>query len=240
MENIFKMVKPNWDFIPNVQAFTILAKSVGDKIVTFSSDSEAAILYRRKIEELIMPIKPIHWLKQIHSDIIISLPNSTVVEADGSFTKDPGIICAVRTADCLPIVFSNAQGTMVGIVHAGWKGLYKDIIYRFIEKFEETPNNIYAWIGPGISQISYEVGQEVKDLFIQKDTKFRSDFKEGKAGRFHADLYQIAKYQLMDCGLQLQNISGAIWDTFTDSSLHSARRDGEKSGRMATIIYIKS
>jgi len=237
--NDFESIGPNWNEIPKVKAFTTLAKSETNQFITFAGESEKSKLSKKYLEEFISPKKPIHWLKQEHNNVVLELPNENTTEADGAMTSETGIVCAVRTADCLPIVFCNSNGSKVGIVHAGWKGLERDIISNFIKKFKINSLNILAWIGPGISMKSYEVGNEVYEVFIKKDLVYKSAFEQTSKDKFHLDISKVAKIQLLSAGLVPENISGAEWDTFTDLRFHSSRRDGSNSGRMATVVWIE-
>jgi len=238
MNDYFKIIGPEWPEISNVNAFTILSNSKLGEPVFFNGESEIANENRNKLEMYIKPKIPIHWIKQIHSNKIIELPASNDIEADGSFTNVPGIVCAVKTADCLPIVFTNSKCTKVGIVHAGWRGLYNEIIGNMIAKLNEPIKDLLVWIGPGISSESYEVGSEIYDKFTNLDINFGSAFTKKINGKYQADLYMIAKIQLINLGVKTSQISGAKWDTFSNLDLHSSRRDGERSGRMATVVWI--
>lgn len=237
--DFFNIIEPNWPKIPNVKAMTVLGISKTGDFVSFAGEFENVYRDKLKIETNINPVKPIHWLKQVHDNKIIELPYASENEADGAFTNEPGVVCAVRTADCLPIVFANLKGTRVGVAHAGWRGLEKNIISSMLQKFSDCINDTFVWIGPGIAQENYEVGPEVREAFIRTDLKFDTAFKKGNGDRFFADVYEIAKIQLLRLGIKPENISGAEWDTFSNNELHSSRRDGKHSGRMATLVWIQ-
>lgn len=237
MENPFNTLSPDWKQIPNVKAYTILATSPRYEKVTFSGDSEPALKSKEYLAQW-TGINTIHWLRQVHDDVVLELPFSTENTADGEITSKPGVICAVRTADCLPVVFSTITGKRVGVAHAGWRGLNKGILFRAIEALHEKPENILAWIGPAIAQNSYEVGAEMRSAFIETDPKTDPFFKPGKGDRYFADLAGIARFQMESTGIPSTNISGGAWDTFASNEFHSFRRDGELSGRMVTIVWI--
>jgi len=239
MKSKFKTIGPSWAHIPKVRAITVLAKSDDIDFVSFAGNFDSTSFCKQSIEEFINPKVPIHWLKQVHGNLVLKLPDDAAVEADAAFTNTSKVVCAVRTADCLPIVFSNMNGSKVGIVHAGWRGLEKGIIEKLLLRFDEVPENILVWIGPGIAQKSYEVGPEVEEAFTKISDAYKVAFMPSKDNRFLADLYKIAKIQLQNLGINLNNVSGAEWDTYTDLDLHSSRRNGKLSGRMATLVWIE-
>jgi YfiH family protein len=236
-ETIFKTLSPDWPQISNVKAYTILATSPNDEKITFSGNDEAAL----RSKELLLQwtgIDTIHWLYQVHDDMVLELPDTSGNTADGAITSVSGVICAVRTADCLPVVFTTASGSRVAVAHAGWKGLRKGILLKTIATLNEKPETIFAWIGPAIAQNSYEVGPELRDAFMETDPMLARFFKQGEGDRYFADLAGIARFQMESVGVPSQQITGGEWDSFTDSRFHSYRRDGDNSGRMLTLVWI--
>lgn len=240
MNNYFKTIGPNWSHIPNVSAYTILARSNSNNLVYFNGSSLISEESKKRLEDWISPKTKIHWIKQVHGNKVIELPQSNEIEVDGTFTSAPGVVCAVRTADCLPIVFTNSLGTKVGIVHAGWRGLHKEIIKEMVHKLSVPLDSIYVWIGPAIAKESYEVGIEVYNNFVYLNPEYKDAFTNNDKGKFQADLYLIAKKQLINLGINQLHISGGNEDTYTNLDFHSSRRDGDISGRMATVVWIKS
>jgi len=237
MENPFNILSPDWKHIPNVRACTILAVSPGGERITFSGDNEPALKSKEYLAQW-TGLPGIHWLHQVHGDTVLELPGSPENTADGQITSKPEVICAVRTADCLPVVFATIAGKRVAVAHAGWRGLNKGILLRTIEALHENPKNKVAWIGPAIAQNSYETGPEVRSAFIETDPGANPFFKPGKGDRYFADLAGIARFQMESRGIPSHHISGGIWDTFTGNEFHSFRRDGEHSGRMVTIVWM--
>ncbi len=223
MNEYFKTLSPNWN-IPNVKAFTILAFSKRNNPVTFAKDSPDSKFCKQQLEEIIKPDYPIVWLKQIHSNRVIELPISDTYEADGTFTTKKRVVCAIISADCLPIVFSSYDGRSVGIVHAGWKGLAKNIISNIVNMFGTKSDKIIVWIGPGISQASYSVEPEIREEFIKLLPIYKNAFSLEDNGKYLMDLYNIARIQLELLGIKSKNIYGAKWDTFSDYRFHSARK----------------
>ena len=185
-----------------------------------------------------LPSTPV-WINQVHSNISVDADSvSSVIEADASYSKKIGTVCAVLTADCLPIFVSNKQGTVVGIAHAGWRGLVDGIIESLIESFDSNSEDLIVHLGPAISQLSYEVGLDVKSQYISKNKSFEGCFNF-ENNKYYLDLYGVAKVVLKSYGITL--ISGGDRCTHKEEAEYfSYRRDGELSGRMAHLIWMES
>jgi len=180
------------------------------------------------------------WLNQIHSDKVEELPSKKKLNCDASYTYKEKVVCAVRTADCLPIFLTNFDGSFVALIHAGWKGLLNGVIEKTIDKINSS-SEIIVWLGPCISQESFEVGNDVYSLFINKDSNTKKAFKLLK-NRYYLDLAGAARLKLNH--LNIDNISGAgvteDFCTFRDQKIFfSYRRDGN-TGRMASLLWIDS
>jgi len=240
MTTFFTTLSPDWN-IPNIKAYTVLAKGLDSSIVSFSHQNLFSIECRQKLEELVKPTYPINWLWQVHGNRIVELPvqSDVLIEADGGYTTNKRTVCAVITADCLPIVFSNQSGTQVGVVHAGRKGLQKDIILEMIKTFKDSIEEINVWLGPGIAAGSYPVSSEIREEVLAISLAYEKVFTKVEDGHYLMDLYEVAKMQLLSQGILKSRISGAEWNTFTDMRFHSARRDKDLSGRMATVVWIE-
>ena len=184
-----------------------------------------------------LPSNPV-WINQTHSSICVdaSLPKK-IVEADASFTLIPGVVCAILTADCLPVFVSKKDGSMVGIAHAGWKGLIAGVIESLIESFNCNGEDLVVHLGPAISLNSFEVGKEIRDLYLSKNKMFNQSFSYND-DKYYLDLYGAAKIILESFNITL--ISGGNRCTVKESGeFFSYRRDGVYSGRMAHLIWIK-
>jgi len=145
------------------------------------------------------------------------------------------VVCAVMTADCLPIFACDTLGTQVGVAHAGWKGIVNGVIESFVDQFESS--DLLVHFGPAISQIAFEVGKEIYQQFIDKDAKLDQAFIV-KDRKYQLDIYQAAR--IVFNGLGVKSISGGDECTYTEQDKYfSYRRDGAKSGRMINLIYIK-
>ena len=203
------------------------------------NDSQDNVLENRKIlrDRFDLPSEPV-WMNQTHSSICIDAPlTNAIIEADASYTSRVGVVSAIMTADCLPVFVSKKNGTMVGIAHAGWRGLISGVIENLISSFNSDGDNLVVHLGPAISKNSFEVGDEVMRLFLAKNINFERSFTI-KNNTNYLDLYDAAKVILE--GFQIKSISGGDRCTFQESSdFFSYRRDGDDSGRMAHLIWIK-
>jgi len=202
------------------------------------NDSQDNVLENRKIlrDHFDLPSEPA-WINQTHSSICIdaSLRN-TIIEADASYTSRVGVVSAIMTADCLPVFVSKKNGTMVGIAHAGWRGLISGVIENLISAFNSDGDNLLVHLGPAISKDFFEVGDEVMRLFLAKNINFERCFSI-KNNKNYLDLYDAARVILE--GLQINSISGGDRCTFQESNnFFSYRRDGINSGRMAHLIWM--
>ena len=183
-----------------------------------------------------LPSEPI-WINQTHSSICIDATSiNTIIEADASYTSKVGVVCGIMTADCLPVFVSKIDGTMVGIAHAGWKGLIMGVIENLIRSFNCNGNDLVIHLGPAISVNSFEVGEEVKELYLSKNVNFERSFSFHNH-KHYLDLYDAARVILE--GLNITSVSGGDRCTFKESEyFFSYRREGINSGRMAHLIWI--
>ena len=184
-----------------------------------------------------LPSDPV-WINQIHSSKCVnaSLIKSNV-DADASFTKDLGVVCAVLTADCLPVFISTRDGLMVGVAHAGWRGLISGVIENLINSFDSSGDDLVVHLGPAISMRSLEVGEEIKDIYLSKNIAFVRSFSIHN-NKHYLDLYDAAKIILER--FKISSISGGDRCTFKEANhFFSYRRDGINSGRMAHLIWMQ-
>ena len=185
-----------------------------------------------------LPSSPV-WINQIHSNVSVNADSiCSIVNADASYSKNPGTVCAVLTADCLPVFVTNKNGTMVGVAHAGWRGLVDGVIESLIESFECKKEDLIVHLGPAISQLSYEVGEDVKLKYVAKNKNFKNCFTF-ISDKYYLDLYDAARLVLKS--LSVSSISGGNKCTYMkEDQYFSYRRDGYQSGRMAHLIWIES
>lgn len=199
-------------------------------------DPQSVADNRRQLRNLVdLPNEP-NWLQQVHGTVVVTAP-CTAAEpaADACIATSPGTVCAVLTADCLPVLFASADGQAVAAAHAGWRGLSAGILEATVEAFECSPDELIAWLGPAISQSAFEVGDEVREQFVARDAGAAAAFAANAAGRWQADLYSLARLRLKNCGVTA--IFGGDGCTFSDDADYfSYRRDGQ-CGRMASLIF---
>lgn len=235
-------ITPDWPVLDNVHAATTLrtgglsqstyhsfnlAQHVGD-------DADRVADNRGIIAEMLqLPAEPF-WLTQVHGNKVIRAErNPAQEEADASFTDHAGVVCSILTADCLPILLCNKQGTRIAAAHAGWRGLLAGIIDRTVDKFQGQ--EILVWLGPAIGPKSFAVGADVYDSFANKSVKYRAAFSQCKKAKWLADIYHLAEINLLELGVR--EIYGGQYCTYSDAErFYSYRRDGE-TGRMATLIW---
>jgi YfiH family protein len=202
------------------------------------NDNPDRVLENRKIlkKKYDLPSEP-QWISQVHSSKCIDAANiDSIIEADASFTSKVGVVCAIMTADCLPVFISNKDGTKVGLAHAGWRGLISGVIENLIKSFNSDGDNLLVHLGPAISKESFEVGEEVRRLYLAENNNFERSFMT-KNNKIFLDLYDAARV-ILD-GFQIESISGGDRCTFRESSdFFSYRRDGINSGRMAHLIWM--
>ncbi len=189
---------------------------------------------RRRIRELCrLPAEP-QWLQQVHGTAVASMPNPQQnPEADAAVTDEAGVVCAVLTADCLPVLFARTDGAAVGAAHAGWRGLLAGVLEAAVAPLGQ-PEELLAWFGPAISQAAFEVGTEVRDAYVAHDSAAAACFVPNDHGRWQADLYQLARQRLQYIGVT--KLYGGGRCTFAErDTFYSYRRDGP-CGRMASFI----
>ena len=180
----------------------------------------------------------VQWLQQVHGKQVIHAQYSdSKPQADGSFTHQSGLALSVATADCLPVILYSKTQPWIAAVHAGWRGLYQDIITQARSKYPGDPRDLCAWIGPHISQDCYQVDKAFVDRFNQKDSFYSECFiPVGK--RFQANLARIAMYQLHKLGLNPNFIEHANLCTMKNAHLPSYRQDAYRAGRILSLCWL--
>jgi YfiH family protein len=204
-----------------------LAAHVGD-------DPDAVRENRRRfVQACGLPAEP-PWLEQVHGTRVATPGDVASAPADALVTDRPGVVCAVLTADCLPVAFAALDGSEVGVAHAGWRGLAAGVLEATVARFAAPPDRLLAWLGPAISQGAFEVGGEVRDALMKGDPGSYACFAPNVRGRWQADLYGLAGRRLKRLGLA--SVSGGGRCTHGEpDAFFSYRRDGA-CGRMATFV----
>jgi len=204
-----------------------LAQHVGD-------DPQAVAQNRQR---LALPGEPC-WLQQVHGVKVAKLdaPTTDIIEADAAYTRQVGVICAVLTADCLPVLLCDTSGSEVAAIHAGWRGLCDGVIEATVGHFSASTDKLMAWLGPAIGPEVYEIGEEVRQSFVDRDPQATQAFVATRPGHWLMDLYALARQRLQHLGVG--QISGGQYCTYQDATrFYSYRRDGI-TGRMASLIWL--
>jgi YfiH family protein len=235
-------IVPRWDEPQNVQAL-VTTRNGGASVPPYDTMNVGARAdpslaeNRRRLREF-LPSDPV-WLRQVHGVTVARLdatPDSTPV-ADASVTRAPGIVCAVQIADCMPVLLADRAGGVVGIAHAGWRGLAAGVVEATLAAMRIAPDNVSAWLGPAIGPRAFEVGADVYAAFCDNDAGASSAFAPLREGKWHADLYALARRRLARAGVR--TITGGEWCAHTERGrFFSYRRDGE-TGRMAACIWLR-
>jgi purine-nucleoside/S-methyl-5'-thioadenosine phosphorylase / adenosine deaminase len=203
-------------------------------------DDPGCVARNRAIVRACLPVEP-QWMRQVHGTAVIELrPAPTEVkaevEADAAVARTPRQVCAVLTADCLPVLLCDREGSVVGIAHAGWRGLAAGIIDGVVRAMNAPPGNLMAYLGPGIGPRSYEVGGEVREAFVRQDARAAAAFTPRPGGKYLADLYALARQRLAAAGVG--EVHGGEYCTLSEARFFSFRRD-RNTGRMASLIWIE-
>ena len=208
-----------------------LAEHVGD-------DPAHVAENRRRLAAMAgFPIEPA-WLEQVHGITVVDAETALMpVAADAAFTRKPGRPCVVMTADCLPVLLCDRAGTVVAAAHAGWRGLAGGVMGATVARLATPPSELLVWLGPAIGPQAFEVGDEVRAAFLALDAGHADHFRPSPAGRWLADLYELARRQLRDLGVK------AIYDgdycTFSEPERFFSYRRENRTGRMATLIWLE-
>jgi hypothetical protein len=183
-----------------------------------------------------LPSKPV-WLEQVHGKDVLKLTGEPYVSkrADASYSSTPGTVCAVMTADCLPVLFCNKAGTEVAAAHAGWRGLCEGVLEETVACFNDVPENIIAWLGPAIGPEVFEVGPEVREAFMAKDIQADRAFRPS-GEKYIADIYTLARQRLAAIGVN--HIYGGDRCTYSEAGDFFSYRRDRTTGRMASFIWL--
>lgn len=239
------VITPDWPAPRGVRAFTTtrqggvslspydslnLGEHVGDDPVAVAENR------RRLREGLHLPAEP-RWLNQVHGTSCCDAAAAhTATEADAQFADQLGVVCAVLTADCLPLLLCDAEGTRVAAVHAGWRGLLNGVIENSVKAMAAS-GEVMVWLGPAIGPDAFEVGEEVRAAFMAHDVVAATAFAPTSEGKWLADIYLLARQRLAACGIS--QLYGGEHCTFSDSErFYSYRRDGQ-TGRIASLIWLE-
>jgi YfiH family protein len=232
---------PDWPAPLHVRAFVTerggaarygrlnLATHVGD-------DARAVAANRSRLcAELELPAEPT-WLEQVHGARVLDLDGERVAPADGAVTTRSGVVCAVLTADCLPVIFCDRAGRRVGVAHAGWRGLLAGVLPAAVRAMAVDPAEIIAWLGPAIGPEAYEVGADVREPFVAQHAAAARWFAPNARGRWQADLYGLARDSLAASGVAAVHGGGSC--THAEAQRFFSHRREAPCGRMATLVWL--
>lgn len=235
-------LQPDWPAPVNIHAATTLRTGGASQgryaslnPATHVGDNADSVNQNRHIIKMLLdlPSEPV-WLDQIHSNLAIKAAiTDSPQQADASYTDQPGIVCAVMTADCLPLLVCSADGNKIAAIHAGWRGLLDGVIDNTIVVLQNK--DLMVWLGPAIGPDHFEVGVEVRTAFLAKSPDYASAFKQQSQNKWLADIYQLARINLAALGIN--KVYGGGFCTVTDQErFYSYRRD-KVTGRMVTLIW---
>jgi len=244
MLNKTDLVFPDWPAPANVKAIQTTRRG-GFGVAPYDSlnlgshvqDNPVTVAQNRQLLSQYLPSEPV-WLNQVHGvEVVDAAQCAWVPDADAAFTHQKQVVCVTMTADCLPILLCDKQGTVVAAVHAGWRSLCDGVIEAAVEKMQVPPVDLMAWLGPAIGPQAFEVGDEVKAAFVAKDTQSGVTFTP-KGDKWLGDLYLIAKQRLANVGVHA--VYGGKECTYSQPEKYfSFRRDGA-TGRMASLIWLSA
>lgn len=241
------LIQPDWPTPDNIhstqttrQGGVSLAPYASLNLATHVGDDPALVALNRRLlrEQLALPAEPL-WLEQVHGiQVYVASHADTPVQpprADASYTDQPGVVLAVLTADCLPVLFTSRDGQEIAAAHAGWRGLHAGVLEATLRHFRAPPSEIFAWFGPAIGHAVFEVGDDVRHAFTQHDTAAHSAFTpSSRAEHWQADLYALARLRLYAAGIL--DMHGGDLCSFSDPRFYSYRRENP-TGRMASLIW---
>jgi purine-nucleoside/S-methyl-5'-thioadenosine phosphorylase / adenosine deaminase len=242
-------ILPDWPAAPQVRA-VCTTRHGGVSTGSYASmnpadhvgdDPGAVLVNRRRLQQRLQLPAPPRWLQQVHGTTVIDAGEAVAADeapvADAAWCSRPGVVCAVLTADCLPVLLCDTAGRHVAALHAGWRGLAAGVIEQTIEALRQPGESLLAWFGPAIGPGAYQVGEEVREAFLRHDRQANAAFQPDTDGSWRADLYLLARQRLADCGVTA--VYGGHECSFTDAQrFFSYRRDGV-TGRMATLIWLQ-
>lgn len=234
---------PDWPAPAGVKS-CVTTRSGGVSLAPFDSlnlgdhvddQPDAVAENRRRLTEQ-FSIAPA-WLQQVHGVAVAHADPAVVATADASWSATPGVACAVMTADCLPALFCNRAGTRVAAAHAGWRGLAAGVLEATLDHLDVPADQVLVWLGPAIGPQRFEVGAEVREAFVTQLAEAAQAFVPSiNAGRFIADIYQLARLRLAARGVTA--VYGGGYCTVSDSRFFSYRRN-PRTGRFASLVWLE-
>lgn len=241
-------VEPHWPRHPRIRACVTTRDggvSTGPyaslNLATHVGDDPARVLEnRRRLKVRLGLVHEPAWLSQVHGSEVVHVdePGSErVPTADAAWTDRAGLACAILTADCVPVLLADDEGTIVAAAHAGWRGLAAGVLENTVRRLPAAPSRLSAWLGPGIGPDAFEVGQDVYDAFVGPDPGAARAFRQGREGRFLCNLHALARRRLDAAGVSRVH-GDASPCTVRDASTYFSHRRDRTCGRMATLVWL--
>ena len=256
METDAALLAADWPAPPGVRAFTTLRHGAGASAAPFDSfdlgarngdDPGVVAANRDALCRLgALPSTP-HWLRQVHGTGVLRFdqalheprPTDAEPEADAAVTSMPGVVLAILTADCLPVVLAADDGGEVAVAHAGWRGLAGGVLEATVRFMRTSPARLRAWLGPAAGPQAYEIGPEVREAFVGLDPAAATAFHDTRPGHWKVDLYALARLRLAAAGLEPAAIHGGGLCTISDPARFYSHRRDQRTGRMATVALLE-
>jgi hypothetical protein len=236
-------IVPDWPAPPRVHA-VITTRTAGVSTGAYASfnigdltdDDPAAVQENKRRLDALLP-GPVRWLRQVHGARVVAAEDvSGVIEADGAHTAQPGVVCAVKIADCMPVLLCDESGHKIGAAHAGWRGLSRGVVENTVNAMGVDPATLLAYLGPAIGPTAFEVGDDVFEAFTRTDAGAREAFKPLRHGKWLADLFTLGRRRLARAGVG--RVFGGGDCTVSDPRRFFSYRRDEVTGRMAALIWI--
>jgi YfiH family protein len=228
-------VLPHWCLPEGIAACVTTVSSPGNVAAHVGHDPSAVIRHRRQLSRELQLPAPVKWLKQYHSTAVVDYQHAVVGQpADAIIAAQRNSVCAVLTADCLPILLAADDGSEIAAVHAGWRGLAQGIVEQTLAKLRTPAQQLTAYIGPAISADYFEVGADVRAAFNRDHLLDEQTFRPHIANKWYADLPELARRIMSAYGVREVTLSGLC--TFSDKRFSSYRQHSD-CGRIATLIW---
>lgn len=213
------MLEPDWPAPSRVRAL-VTTRDMGD----MAGEKGRRALRAR------LPAEP-RWLKQVHGKDAVEVDQESGRNGDAAISRERNTVCTVMIADCMPVFFADEGASVVGVAHAGWRGLAAGVLEASIDAMGVAPGKLIAWMGPAIGPRVYEVGADVFEAFPEKDA-----FVANRPGHWLLDLYALARARLARRGVR--RVSGGGFCTYSDPARFFSHRRERAAGRMAAVIWL--
>lgn len=237
-------IDPDWPAPDCVQAL-VTTRNGGSSAVPYASlnlgtrvgDDPINVAQNRERVCAVLPAEP-KWLQQVHGNVVLRADEVTSdSRADAAIADKPGVVCAIQTADCLPVLLCHRHGRSVAAAHAGWRGLSAGILEQTVSAFGARPDELLAWLGPAIGPAAFEVGADVFDAFTSADPAAATAFRPLHEGKWLADLFTLARQRLARAGVTA--VYGGALCTYSDPQRFFSHRRDRVTGRQAAFIWFE-